>query len=144
MFATHCILHTRFFVPRRIAIATTLGKNVCGSRSRSPALLFLYLALTLTGCASTRPGNHQAMFPGHTSFEKVGIVDFRSDTLEDYQKLVRPGDLIVNYMRLGRAAKKEQWLFALLPHGHSMIVLDPYDARGILECRFHGNAPRWG
>jgi hypothetical protein len=71
-------------------------------------------------------------------FDQVGILDYRYDTEDDYRRLAQPGDLIVCYMRPGRALKKRQWIFTLLPHGHAMIVLDPSDPKGILECRFHG------
>lgn len=92
----------------------------------------------LVGCASTRPADPLHLAPGQTVFEPIGTIDFRSDSREDYRRLVRPGDLIVTYMRLGRVVKKREWLFAVLPHGHAMIVLDPDDPLGILECRFHG------
>src|SRR5690606_27233041 len=88
--------------------------------------IWLCVAL-LAGCASTRPVEISSLKPNQTVFEPVGVVDFRSDTLADYQRIVQPGDLIVNYMRLGRAAKKREWLFALLPYGHSMLVVDPND-----------------
>lgn len=90
------------------------------------------------GCASTRARDPRTLAPGSVAFEKVGVLDFRRDTVDDYRRMVRPGDLIVNYMRPGRAAKKREWLFAILPNGHSMIVLDPADPQGIIECRFHG------
>ncbi|QDU62800.1 hypothetical protein Pan216_36700 [Planctomycetes bacterium Pan216] len=90
------------------------------------------------GCASA-PTLHgdERIVPG-AAFEKVGVLDFRRDGIAEYREMVQPGDLIVNYMRLGRAAKKRQWLHAILPHGHSMIVLDPDDPEGLLECRFRG------
>jgi hypothetical protein len=98
----------------------------------------IVLILAGAGCASTRPAPADYLSFQETVFEPVGVVDFRKDSLADYQALVQPGDLIVNYMRLGRAAKKREWLFALLPYGHSMLVVDPYDPQGLLECRFHG------
>jgi hypothetical protein len=113
------------------------GSAFEGFRVIRGVFLSIVLAASL-GCASTKPSPRHEIPPEKTYFEKVGIIDFRKDTLDDYQKLVRPGDLIVNYMRLGRAAKKREWLFAVLPHGHSMVVLDPYSPDGILECRFHG------
>lgn len=96
------------------------------------------LCLLFSGCAGVGkqgPFDHRYQ---PTVFEPVGVVDFRYDSVEDYAQIVQPGDLIINYMRLGRAAKKREWLFALLPHGHSMIVLDPHAPEGLLECRFHG------
>lgn len=107
---------------------------------RCPAkrLIFLLLGLLTTGCASIQPASTHNLHPGETVFEPVGIIDFREHTLDDYRELVQPGDLIINYMRLGRAAKKREWLFTILPYGHSMLVVDPDDPQGILECRFHG------
>ena len=114
-------------------------------RSRSALLL---ATLVFSGCFATPYVVRKPWIPptGTTAthaatgpvFEKVGVLDFRRDTIEDYQRMVRPGDLIVDYMRLGRAVKKREWLFAILPHGHAIIVLDPHDPQGLFECRFHG------
>lgn len=92
----------------------------------------------LSGCASTQPRPHLAHSPNSSAFEEVAVIDLREGTIQDFQALAKPGDLIVNYMRLGRVPKQRQWLFALLPHGHSMIVLDPQDPNGLFECRFKG------
>lgn len=100
--------------------------------------LALFVLTIPAGCASIDASVQRHYVFNQSRFEPVGVIDFRSDSLEDFQRMVQPGDLIVNYMRLGRAARKRQWLFAILPHGHAMIVLDPYDPKGILECRFHG------
>lgn len=97
----------------------------------------LFLLTFSTGCRSVQ---HRPSPAGPDAcFEKVGVIDFRSDDMDDFRDLVRPGDLIVNYMRTGRAAKMQQWLFCILPHGHAMIVLDPSAPDGLLECRFHGS-----
>lgn len=97
------------------------------------------LAVLVAGCASTRSRPLAHDVPDETLFEKVGVLDLRDGNDARFAETVKPGDLVVNYMRLGRAAKKREWLFAVLPHGHSMIILDPGDKEsGILECRFHG------
>lgn len=101
--------------------------------------LLAILATLPLGCASTRPTAADPGVPNVTVFDKVGVIDLRDGDETVYSQLLMPGDLIVNTMRLGRAAKKREWLFAVLPHGHSMIVLDPSDRQtGILECRFRG------
>lgn len=93
----------------------------------------------LPGCATTRPVPASQRPSDTVYFQKASTIDFRKDTVADYERLVRPGDLIVASMRLGRAVRQRDWLFAVLPQGHSMIVLDPADREhGILECRFHG------
>lgn len=98
----------------------------------------LFASLFVFGCASIRPAAPESLRAGRTSFRKVGVLDFRADTVADYRRMVLPGDLIVNFMRVGRAAKRREWLFAVLPYGHSMVVLDPDDPKGLLECRFQG------
>ena len=98
----------------------------------------LLASIFVGGCASTRPAAPESIHAEQSSFRKVGVLDFRADTVADYRRMVLPGDLIVNFMRVGRAAKRREWLFAVLPYGHSMIVLDPNDGEGLLECRFHG------
>jgi hypothetical protein len=108
-------------------------------RSPRSGPLFPAILLLLAGCASTEFRHTTHYQPDATFFEKVGVLDLRDGDDAKVRELLQPGDLIVNYMRLGRAAKKREWLFAVLPHGHSMIVLDPADSEtGILECRFHG------
>jgi hypothetical protein len=92
----------------------------------------------LVGCASTRPTSPAALGANETAFTKVVRLDLRVDSMDDFARLTRPGDLIVTYMRLGRVVKTRQWLFALLPHGHAIIVLEARDPRGLLEARFRG------
>src|SRR5262245_26993205 len=102
------------------------------------------LALILVGCATTERAAPELILPPATTFERVGSLDFRPNapggpnSLEDFRKQTQPGDLIITYMHLGRAAAKRQWLFCVLPCGHSIVVLDPNDPKGLLECRFHG------
>lgn len=107
-------------------------------RFATPCLI-LALSAFFCGCASTERRHISGYQPDSTLFEKVGVLDLRDGEESKVTAMLQPGDLVVNYMRLGRAAKKREWLFAVLPHGHSMIVLDPKDREaGILECRFHG------
>lgn len=108
------------------------------------SVIFSLLVCLLAGCASTVPRSreyvtaHSGAFEEVALFDQVEIVDFRKDDLNEFRRRVRPGDLVVNYMRLGRVPKKKQWLFALLPYGHSMVVLDPSDPNGLFESRFSG------
>lgn len=102
------------------------------------ATIVILIGLATSGCAVVPQKERFAADPDRTLFERIGVIDYRYDTVEDYRKMVQPGDLIVCYMRPGRAVAKRQWVFTFLPHGHAMIVLDPNDPAGILECRFHG------
>lgn len=99
----------------------------------------IVVACLLAGCAATRPVEYTALKPNEVRFRRVAILDYRYGNEPDVAAILQPGDLIVNYMSLGRSAKERQWLFAVLPYGHAMIVLDPADlATGLFECRFRG------
>lgn len=99
------------------------------------------IVVALVGCATTRPPDAARLGENELVFQKVVTLDLRpgANTDEDFQMIAQPGDLIVASMRLGRAVKKREWLFTVLPHGHAMIVVDPADPLGgIFEGRFHG------
>lgn len=98
--------------------------------------IFAVMLCATVGCVSF---SHEIYTQAPSNdFQLVGVIDYREDSPEDFAAMAQPGDIVINTMRLGRAASKRQWLFALLPHGHAMVVLDPNAADGILECRFHG------
>lgn len=100
---------------------------------------FGLLAVWVGGCAATRPVPDACILPGQTKFRQVTILDYRHGEEPKLEELLRPGDLIVNYISLGRSVTQREWLFAVLPYGHAMIVLDPTDRnRGLFECRFRG------
>ena len=109
-------------------------------RRFSTVIVAFCLALMASGCATTRRhASQKPLCADATCFELVGIIDFRCHTEADYLAMVQPGDLVVNYMRAGRAVKEDQWLYAVLPYGHAMIIVDPHDfEHGILEGRFRG------
>jgi hypothetical protein len=104
----------------------------------------LALSLFLVGCATTERCAPELVPPPLTCFERVGMFDFRPNapggpnSLDDFRKAVEPGDLIVTYMDFKRALWRRQWIFTVLPCGHAMMVLDPHDPNGLLECRFKG------
>src|SRR5262245_21534416 len=104
----------------------------------------LALALHMAGCAATTRCAPELVPPPSTSFERVGAFDYRENapggpnSLDDFRRAVQPGDLIVTCMDFKRAVGRRQWIFMVLPCGHSMLVLDPADPKGLFECRFHG------
>ena len=106
--------------------------------------VILASAILVAGCASTVRCPPEMIPPPHTSFERVGHFDFRPNapggpnSLDDFRNAVQPGDLVVTYMNFKRAAYRRQWIFCVLPCGHSIVVVEPRAPKGLLECRFHG------
>ena len=96
------------------------------------------LTVALNGCASTARRAVPAADPSRTVFQPVGVLDLRIHDEDDYRSLVRPGDLLVNYLRAGTAVQRRLWLHAILPYGHSMLALDPHDPAGLFEVRYRG------
>jgi hypothetical protein len=101
-------------------------------------------AILFAGCATTKRCAPELVPLPHTCFERIGEFDFRPEasggpnSLDDFRNAVQPGDLVVTYMDLKRAVSRRQWIFAVLPCGHAMLVVEPRSPNGLLECRFHG------